>query len=280
LPLLIEQDALRQRVADQRAWYIDQLIEAEQLDRLAASQKADTTLASLFAGWRQPDLRRTLVTGAVVREAGVPLRAIVAYLFAEVAKNFYLIHQPGEWIASITQSQRGDRSVEIDPDQLPDRAALATELEWERSSTGPERLNRWLVRYGATPFDYNQGLADDALAAAEPPEFHQLAGANFFRGLALIDLAEAMLKRAFGQDAVAVRINAAGQGGYFQVHVDTHKASSAEVKTFIQAALYRRFGLTPSPAFVEPHPGGGAVGVRLSRYDALPALIRRLRGVL
>lgn len=280
LPLRIEQDALRQRVADQRAWYIDQLIEAEQLDRLAASQKADTTLASLFAGWRDPHLRRTLATGAVVREGGVPLRAMVAYLFAEVAKNFYLIHHPTEWIAYVTQSQRGDRSVEIDPDQLPDRAALTTELAWEQSSAGPERLNRWLARYGATPFDYNQGLADETLAADEPPEFHQLAGANFFRGLALIDLAEAMLKRAFGQDAVAVRINAAGQGGYFQVHVDTHKASSAEVKTFIQAAFYRRFGLTPSPAFVEPHPGGGAVGVRLGRYDALPALIRRLRRTL
>lgn len=53
-----------------------------------------------------------------------------------------------------------------------------------------------------------------------PPEFHCLEGSNFFRGLALIDLAEAMLKRAFGREAVAVRVNAAGQGDYFQVHVD------------------------------------------------------------
>ena len=83
-------------------------------------------------------------------------------------------------------------------------------------------MDRWLERFGATPFDYNRGLDDDSLSAENPPEFHRLEGSNFFRGLALIDLAEAMLKRAFGRDAVAVRVNAAGQGDYFQVHVDTH----------------------------------------------------------
>jgi hypothetical protein len=41
---------------------------------------------------------------------------------------------------------------------------------------------------------------------------------------------EAMLKRAFGANAVAVRVNAAGQGDYFQVHVDTRKAAPADVK--------------------------------------------------
>ena len=86
-----------------------------------------------------------------------------------------------------------------------------------------------------------------------------------------------MLKRAFGADAVAVRVNAAGQGDYFQVHVDTQKADPEEVKQFIRAAFYRRFGLSPDPEFVELHPGGGAAGVRLSRYDALPQLIRRLQ---
>ncbi len=99
---------------------------------------------------------------------------------------------------------------------------------------------------------------------------------DFFRGLALIDLAEAMVKRAFGEDAVAVRVNAAGQGDYFQVHVDTQKADPDDVKQFIRAAFYRRFGIVPDPEFVETHPGGGAVGVRLSRYDALPQLIRGL----
>jgi hypothetical protein len=87
-----------------------------------------------------------------------------------------------------------------------------------------------------------------------------------------------MLKRAFGHEAVAVRVNAAGQGDYFQVHVDTGQADVEEVKRFIRLAFYRRFGLDPEPAFVEVHPGGGAVGVRLSRYDLLPQLVRALRG--
>ncbi|MFN8491444.1 MAG: NTP transferase domain-containing protein [Caldilineaceae bacterium] len=277
LPLRIRQADLRQQVHDQRGWYIDQLLEHEQLDLAAASQKADATLAALFNGWREPLLRRPTSKGDAGEEVGVPLRAMVAYLFGEVAKNFYLIHHPEQWIDYVTLSQRGDRSVEIDPVRLPDRAALETELAWERDCTGPERLQRWLMHVGATPFDYQQGLEDETLTALEPPALHRLAGSNFFRGLALIDLAEAILKRAFGQDAVAVRINAAGQGGYFQVHVDTAKASPAEVKAFIRAAFYRRFGLTPTPEFVEPHPGGGAVGIRLSRYAILPQLIRRLQ---
>jgi hypothetical protein len=95
--------------------------------------------------------------------------------------------------------------------------------------------------------------------------------------LALIDLAGAMLKRTFGRDAVAVRVNAAGQGDYFQVHVDTHKAKPEEVKGFIRRAFYRRFGLSPEPDFVEVFPGGGAAGVALSRYDTLPQLAQRLR---
>lgn len=103
------------------------------------------------------------------------------------------------------------------------------------------------------------------------------AAHRVFRGLALIDLAEAMLKRVFGGDAVAVRVNAAGQGDYFQVHLDTHKVNPDDVKRFIHKAFYRRFGLSPDPEFVEVHSGGGAVGVRLSRYDALPLLAQRLQ---
>ena len=249
----------------------------EALDRLAATQKAENTLATLFSGWREPRLRRTTATGALVEETGVPLRAIVAYLFGEVAKNFYLIHHPEQWISTVTLSQRGDRSMEIDPDRLPDRSALETVLAWEQPYSGPERLHRWLEQVGAQPFDYNQGLSDAILDAPEPPHFYDLAGSSFFRGLALIDLAEAMLKRAFGQEAVAVRINAAGQGGYFQVHIDTQQVSPAAIKAFISKAFYQRFGLTPSPAFVEPQPGGGAMGIRLSRYDLLPQLISRLQ---
>ena len=138
-------------------------------------------------------------------------------------------------------------------------------------------MDLWLDRHGATSFDFNQGLDDDALSPENPPDFHRLKGSSFFRGLALIDLAEAMLKKAFGREAVAVRVNAAGQGDYFQVHVDTHQTPLSDVKQFIRTAFYRRFGLSPDPEFVEIHPGGGAVGLRLKRYDSLAHLIQRLR---
>jgi hypothetical protein len=136
---------------------------------------------------------------------------------------------------------------------------------------------RWLERFGARPFDYNRGLDDETLSAEPPPELRLLEGSNFFRGLALIDLAEAMLRRAFGRDAVALRVNAAGQGDFFQVHADTAKIRVEDVKQFLRIAFYRRFGLSPEREFVEVHPGGGAVGIRLERYDHLPALIRALR---
>jgi bifunctional UDP-N-acetylglucosamine pyrophosphorylase/glucosamine-1-phosphate N-acetyltransferase len=276
IPLLARWEELRQLAHANLSWYAGQLMEVDRLDSAAASQMADATLASLFAGGRDPLLRRTTSAGTAVEEEGVPLRAMMAYLFGEVAKNFYLIYHPDQWIEYVTRSQGGDRCVHIDPDRLPSREMLEGELEWERGSVGPERLNLWLVRLGATPVDYNRGLDDESLSADPPPEFHRLEGSNFFRGLALIDLAEAMLQRSFGRDAVAVRVNAAGQGDYFQVHVDTHKASPSDVKGFLRSAFYRRFGLSPEPEFVELHPGGGAVGVRLSRYDALPQLIQLL----
>jgi hypothetical protein len=254
-----------------------QLIETTGVDAQAATQKADGTLASLFTGWRDPLLRRTTADGQVVEELGVPLRAIVAYLFAEVARNFHLIHHPDEWIDSVTWSQRGDRSVDLDPARLPTRAEMERALPWEAGLSGPALLDRWLERCGALPFDYQRGLDDAALSAATPPDIRRLEGASFFRGLGLIDLAEAMLKRAFGPNAVAVRVNAAGQGDFFQVHVDTTLAAAADVKQFLRAAFYRRFGLTPEPEFVEIHPGGGAVGVRINRFDQLGQLVQRLR---
>ena len=277
LPLLASQETLRHQLEDNRAWAIAQAIEVHGLDPQAASQKTDATLAALCAGWHNPVLRRTTFSGEIVEESGVPLRAIVAYLFAEVARNFHLIHHPETWIASVTESQRGDRCVDLDPQRLPPRALMEGPLDWERGSAGPALLDRWLERFGATPFDYQRGLEDAALSPENPPEFHRLEGGNFFRGLALIDLAEAMLQRAFGSDAVAVRVNAAGQGDYFQVHVDTRQARVEEVKQFIRAAFYRRLGLSPEPEFVEIHPGGGAVGVRLNRYDTLSHLAQRLR---
>jgi molybdopterin-guanine dinucleotide biosynthesis protein A len=267
LPLLATQDELRESAFANRDWLAGQLMETGGLDPASAREKAEITLASLFTGWRDPLFGRV---------KGVPLRAMVAYLFAEVAKNFHLIHHTSEWIEYVTLSQHGDRSVEIAPDQLPGRQEMEAGLAWERGAAGPELLSLWLERHGAIPFDFNQGLDDAALAPEHPPEFHRLKGTNFFRGLALIDLAEAMLKRAFGADAVAVRVNAAGQGDYFQVHVDSRKADPEEVKQFLGAAFYRRFGLAPEPPFVELHPGGGAVGVRLSRYDAIMQLVHRL----
>lgn len=276
LPLLATREELRATVAANRAWFLSQLMEANALDAQAATQKADATLASLFSGWRDPVLRRLTERGTVVQETGVPLRAIVAYLFAEVVRNFHLIHHPEAWIESVTWSQRGDRSFDIDPARLPARAAMEGTLDWERGLAGPALMERWLEQSGATPFNYQRGLDNDSLTA-DHPDFRQLPGASFFRGLALIDLAEAMLKRAFGDDAVAVRVNAAGQGDFFQVHVDTQKARPADVEQFLRAAFYRRFGLSPEIEFVEIHPGGGAVGVRLNRFDALGQLVARLR---
>lgn len=277
LPLLISRDELRQRVSENTDWYVGEMIECGRLDPTTARHKAESTLHSVFAGWRDPVLRRGVASGAVVEERGVPLRAMVAYLFGETAKNFYLINHRDEWIDYVTRSQQGDCCVEIDPDRLPSRAAMEHELDWERGLAGPERLNRWLERHEATFFDFNRGLDDRSLSPENPPEFHHLEGSGFFRGLALIDLAGAMLKRAFGRNAVAVRVNAAGQGDYFQVHIDKRQADVEDVESFIRAAFYRRFGLSPEPEFVALHPGGGAVGLRLSRYDLLPQVIQRLR---
>ncbi len=278
VPLGISVDELQQRVAGERDWYAAELRRVHGLDASSAAQKADATLASLFAGWREPVMRRTTVDGKIVTETGVPLRAMLAYLFSEVAKNFFLIHHPEQWIECVTLSQQGDRSVAIDPERLPERSAMERDFEWEKGLEGPQLLAAWLERHDAAPYDFNRDLDDATLARTEPPEFHRWAGGSFFRGLALIDLAEAMLKRAFGANAIAVRVNAAGQGDYFQAHIDNQLADPDDVKEFLRRAYYRRFGLKPDPEFVTTHPGGGAVGVRLSRYDMLPALIRHLRG--
>jgi hypothetical protein len=278
IPLLICQRELRELLGGNRQWYIEQLIEVNRLSPVEASDKADAALESLLAGWRDPVLRRTLPSNEVVEETGVPLRAMVAYLFGEVAKNFWLIHHPAQWIEFVSRSQCGDRCFEIDADALPPREDMIRGFEWEREISGPALLDRWLDTFGARPFDFNRGLDDASLAIS--PELHLLEGTNFFRGLALIDIAEAMLKRAFGADAVAVRVNAAGQGDFFQVHVDTEKAETTDVKDFIRQAFYGRFGLCPDPEFVEIHPGGGASGIRLGRFDQIPDVVSRVRGSL
>jgi hypothetical protein len=279
LPLLISRGDLRQRLLENRAWYLEQLMGTNKLDATAASDTADATIESLLAGWNDPVLRRRTASGDVIEETGVPLRAMVGYLFAEVAKNFQLVHHPEDWICCVSRSQLGDRCFDIDPARLPPLDEMMDGMEWEKGYSGPGLMEHWLTRYEATPFDFDAGLDDGSLTSGDPPDFRLLGGANFFRGLALIDLAEAMLKRAFGTDTVAVRVNAAGQGDFFQVHVDTEKAQVASVKEFIRRAFYRRFGLSPDPEFVEAHPGGGATGVRLSRYEQIPDLIARLRTV-
>jgi bifunctional UDP-N-acetylglucosamine pyrophosphorylase/glucosamine-1-phosphate N-acetyltransferase len=276
LPLLISQEELRQRVEQNRLWYLEQLAAMEKLEASVAARKTETTFSSLFAGWRDPALRRS-VGGGAVQERGVPLRAMMAYLFAEVAKNFYLIHHPDCWIEWVSHSQRGDRCWGIDPSRLPERAIMLSEISWEKGKSGPGLMESWLERFQAQPFNFNAGLEDADLTADDPPEIHLLKGGNFFRGLALIDLAEAMLKRAFGNDTIAVRVNAAGQGDFFQVHIDGTRAQRDEIKEFVRRAFYRRFGLAPELDFVEPHPGGGAIGLRLDQFSQAPELANACR---
>jgi hypothetical protein len=261
LPLLISRDDLRTRLL-------------EPLDGGAAPTAA--AIDALLAGWREPALRRGLPDGSVAEELGVPLRAMVAYLFVEVARCFRLIHEPERWIEHVTRSQRGDCCFEIDPRLLPDADALLAEAEWEQGLSGPERLVEWLRRVRAVPFDYNRDLDDAALGASTMKPLHEIRGGSFFRGLALLDFAEALLKRAFGADAVAVRVNAAGQGDFFQLHLDARRATPEQVKAFLDRAFYARFGLSPEHRYVQPYPGGGAAGVRLDRFDLLPRLIEAL----
>ena len=277
LPLSVTQSALRERIYGNREWYIEQLMEINKCSARSATQITDTTLDALFAGWRDPSFPRATPAGTVV-DLGAPLRAMVGYLFGEVAKNCYLIHHPNEWIEYVSRSQWGDRCFDIEAVALPSRDQMMGEMAWEKGVSGPRLMDKWLRRFGAVPFDYNLGLDDESLSTSNPRPLHLVQGTNFFRGLALIDLAEVMLKRAFGDRAVAVRVNAAGQGDYFQVHVDGNIVEAEEVKQFIRTAFYRRFGLEPEQEFVEPHPGGGAVGVRLNRFDELPELILELRG--
>lgn len=263
LPLFIRKEKLRQ-------------ITLQHLSRNEKT-KAEKDIDFLFSEWREPKLPLSVVKGKPQAVAGVPLRAVVAYLFAEVVRNFYLIHHQDKWISRVTLSQRGDCCYDIDPDILPEREQLEKELEWERDYSGPERMELWLKKFHARPFDFNQGIKDHELKTENPVDFLKITGGNFFRGLALIDLAEAMLKRAFGENAIAVRVNAAGQGDYFQLHYDKEKADSNSIKTFLDRAFYNRFNLMPERRFVEVHPGGGAAGTVINRADLIPQLIQQLK---
>lgn len=278
LPLRISREALAGRLRERRAWMIGEWRAKHHASAQDAARQVDATLGALVEGWREPLLRRPSRVGGFEVEAGVPLRAIVAYLFGEVVKNARLLYDPDAWIETVTRSQGGDRCFDIDPAALPDADAMMDEAPWELGRSGPERMAQWLTRAEATPVDFDRGLDDDALAPGVPLDLYRLEGGNFFRGLALIDLVEAMLRRAFGGDATAVRVNAAGQGDYFQVHVDTRRVDLPVVEDFLRRAFYRRFGLAPDPEFIEPSTGGGAVGVRLERFERLGELVRVLEG--
>jgi CTP:molybdopterin cytidylyltransferase MocA len=267
IPGLVSRKDLSDMLAAREGWLADQLARAGTPAGEAAGH-ARRRIASLLEGWRDP-----LIAG----RPGVPLRAVVAYLFAEVAKCFHLVHHPEDWIAGVTRSQAGDRWFIIDADALPSAAAMSRPLPWERNFEGPALLEEWLSRFGAEPHDLNLDIDDASLGTAEAAPPRLWRGPNFFRGLALLDLVEAMLKRAFGADAVALRVNAAGQGDYYQVHVDIRLADPEEVKSFIRSAVYRRFDLHPEQEFVEVYPGGRAAGVRLGAFSRLPMLASLLR---
>ena len=267
LPLRIQRVSLEAALRDRRDWLAGEL-ERTGRGGVDAAARADSVIAALLAGWREPRVHGV---------AGVPLRAMVGYLFGEVAKNFRLIRHPDEWIPQVALSQRGDRWFEIPPEALPPAPQMRGTLDWERGRAGPELLEHWLERSGARPHDHDEDLSDADLAASRPRPPHLWRGTSFFRGLAMVDLVEAMLWRAFGREAVAVRVNAAGQGDYYQVHADLRRADPEDVKEFIRVAVYRRFGLGPSPEFVEVHPGGGAAGVRLGAFRRLPAVVELLR---
>ncbi|MBQ6620513.1 MAG: NTP transferase domain-containing protein [Thermoguttaceae bacterium] len=275
IPLLIGKAQLRERVASELPFFTDEIARCQELPFDQAEAKARRTIDSLFKGWRDP-VFSYWENGAVIQRAGIPLRAMVAYLYAETAKNFYLIHHTDQWTKWVAASQRGDACFQIDPDTLPEAADLMVLQPFEQGAAGCERVDLWLEKFGARPFDFNAGIDDQSLKSQPAPRLRDLPGGNFFRGLAVVDLAEAFLRRAFGT-AVAVRVNAAGQGDFFQVHIDTGRVRVKDVERFLQKAYYQRFDIHPEIPFITVTPGGGAVGVRLDRLSHLPRLIEMLQ---
>ena len=45
---------------------------------------------------------------------------------------------------------------------------------WEKSLSGPELMERWLQRFGATPFDYQLDLEDASLTSMDPVPWHRM----------------------------------------------------------------------------------------------------------
>ena len=109
VPLLVRRPELHERLGDNRDWYVEELIHTNLIGRRAAEkmppipQSARYSLAGaiLYCVAAQGH-------GDIAEEVGVPLRALLAYLFGEVTKNFHLIRNPDQWISCVTASQRGD----------------------------------------------------------------------------------------------------------------------------------------------------------------------------
>lgn len=289
LPVLITKEDLARLVNEQKDWYVEQLKTVADMDAGQAVKRADADFTALFDGWDEPVFNRG--GGAAMDEKGVPLRAMMAYLYVEVAKNLYLLHNPGQFIDMVSRSQLGDRCFNVNLPVDLGRQQLESRFDWEQGLTGPALMEEWLKRFGATPFDYNKGLDDNSLDAvigrlktADPDavepdsslQLYNIEGSNFFRGLALIDLIEAMLKRAFGDSNIAVRINGAGQGDFFQIHIDGRKVDPKEVEDFMGKAVFERFGIDPEQKFVKVHSGGPALGLGFEKLDQMPEMADHL----
>ena len=143
LPLRISREALERRLHERRDWLIDQWRAKRHATAKEAANQVDATLTSLMEGWREPLLRRPSALASFELEAGVPLRAIVAYLFAEVVKNARLLHHPEPWIETVRRSQGGDRCYDNDPTALPDTNAMMDEAPCRCPSAGPTATTWW-----------------------------------------------------------------------------------------------------------------------------------------
>jgi hypothetical protein len=111
----------------------------------------------------------------------------------------------------------------------------------------------------APPFDCRWGL-DDTSSAFDPANGrHLVQETNFFRGLALIDLAEAMLRRAPGTSAVTVGASATGRGDFTEIDVDPQVENPLERDEIIRSASCRRLGRVSVQDLHQPHPGRRAI---------------------
>ena len=158
-------------------------------------------LAALFADWREPVLRRTLPDGRVVSERECPA-AMLAYLFGEVAKNLYLIHTRRRGSRCLALAAR--RPLLRDrpgPPRMRQCSPRSTgKPVWKAGAAGGVAASLWRppVRPPARPDDATsmrdprlQAVESSALTRGDQMRFWE--GGSFFRGLALVDLAEAML---------------------------------------------------------------------------------------